>query len=254
MQYKPVKLNSRGNRVREYRKKLFEDAIARQKFHPQLAALAEAVEKLPRVPEPIVMKKGDNLAEIELRHCINSLMSLYPVSRQNMKIIRTKKITPAKHSIPEEKVIPREVEGPKIMSGNTSSDTMDTDEERELQIWPIGMIYKDPKQIEDIVNATREKLPGKGRDFNFDITPLLPLPQADAARAVNMSKPTFCKRWKEAAGNSRKWPHRQVHKIDKQILTLRKQMIADQNRNSTRQYSALLRLRKNLLAPIVIKL
>lgn len=52
-----------------------------------------------------------------------------------------------------------------------------------------------------------------------DITPLLNLPQVQAARQLKMPMSTLSKRWKEAV-RVRKWPYRQVAKLDKEIMTL----------------------------------
>lgn len=52
-----------------------------------------------------------------------------------------------------------------------------------------------------------------------DITHLLNMPQAKAAEVLGMPMSTLSKRWKEAV-RSRKWPFRQVSKLDKEIMTL----------------------------------
>lgn len=52
-----------------------------------------------------------------------------------------------------------------------------------------------------------------------DITDLLNLPQVEAARRLNLPMSTLSKRWKEAV-RIRKWPYRQVAKLDKEIMTL----------------------------------
>ena len=52
-----------------------------------------------------------------------------------------------------------------------------------------------------------------------DITDLLNLPQIEAAKKLDMPMSTLSKRWKEAV-RFRKWPYRQVAKLDKEIMTL----------------------------------
>ena len=81
-------------------------------------------------------------------------------------------------------------------------------------------VIKNKDVIDEIVLETRGSLP-KGRANYFDITHLLTLPQASAAQAVSLSKPTFVRRWKESVGN-RKWPYRLILKLDRQIRALKK--------------------------------
>jgi len=52
-----------------------------------------------------------------------------------------------------------------------------------------------------------------------DVTEYLSMPQTEAARRLGIPTSTLSKRWKEASVN-RKWPHRVVSKIDKEIMTL----------------------------------
>lgn len=62
------------------------------------------------------------------------------------------------------------------------------------------------------------------RDDNskfVDVTPYLTLPQHEAAKKLGIPSSTLAKRWKEASCN-RKWPYRTVSKLDKEILTLLK--------------------------------
>eukprot|EP01114_Cavostelium_apophysatum_P024698 TRINITY_DN975_c0_g1_i1.p1 TRINITY_DN975_c0_g1~~TRINITY_DN975_c0_g1_i1.p1 ORF type:complete len:282 (+),score=65.08 TRINITY_DN975_c0_g1_i1:200-1045(+) len=62
------------------------------------------------------------------------------------------------------------------------------------------------------------------RDDNskfVDVTPFLTLPQHEAAKKLGIPSSTLAKRWKEASCN-RKWPYRTVSKLDKEILTLLK--------------------------------
>eukprot|EP01126_Amoeba_proteus_P054539 TRINITY_DN6718_c0_g1_i2.p1 TRINITY_DN6718_c0_g1~~TRINITY_DN6718_c0_g1_i2.p1 ORF type:complete len:303 (-),score=68.49 TRINITY_DN6718_c0_g1_i2:38-946(-) len=53
----------------------------------------------------------------------------------------------------------------------------------------------------------------------LDITAYLNLPQAKAAKELNMPTSSLSKRWKESARN-RKWPYRAVCRLDKEIMTL----------------------------------
>jgi hypothetical protein len=58
----------------------------------------------------------------------------------------------------------------------------------------------------------------RGQSY-VDITEYLNMPQADAARKLNIPPSTLSKRWKEAV-RKRKWPYRMICKIDKEIMTL----------------------------------
>lgn len=59
--------------------------------------------------------------------------------------------------------------------------------------------------------------PSKGT--YIDVTEYLAMPQTEAARRLGIPTSTLSKRWKEASVH-RKWPHRIVSKIDKEIMTL----------------------------------
>lgn len=58
-----------------------------------------------------------------------------------------------------------------------------------------------------------------------DITDLLLLPQKIAAQRLGLSESMLCKRFKEAT--RRKWPYRNVQKLDKLITALRHAEYAD---------------------------
>jgi len=53
----------------------------------------------------------------------------------------------------------------------------------------------------------------------IDVTEYLSMPQNEAARRLGIPTSTLSKRWKEASVN-RKWPHRIISKLDKEIMTL----------------------------------
>jgi len=53
----------------------------------------------------------------------------------------------------------------------------------------------------------------------FDITPFISLSQEKAAKQLGLPKSTLSKRWREATCN-RKWPYRQLCKLDREIKTL----------------------------------
>jgi len=57
-----------------------------------------------------------------------------------------------------------------------------------------------------------------GQDY-FDITPFITYSQEKAAKKLGIPKSTLSKRWREATCN-RKWPYRQLCKVDREIKTL----------------------------------
>eukprot|EP01114_Cavostelium_apophysatum_P009184 TRINITY_DN22270_c0_g1_i1.p1 TRINITY_DN22270_c0_g1~~TRINITY_DN22270_c0_g1_i1.p1 ORF type:complete len:273 (+),score=44.80 TRINITY_DN22270_c0_g1_i1:54-872(+) len=62
----------------------------------------------------------------------------------------------------------------------------------------------------------------------INVTPYLTLPQHAAAKKMGIPSSTLSKRWKEASC-SRKWPFRTVSKLDKEILTLLKNVETSQS-------------------------
>jgi len=88
-----------------------------------------------------------------------------------------------------------------------------------------------------------------------DITEYLTLPQNQAAKKLQMRPSTFSKRWKEASRN-RKWPWRNVRKIDKEITCILHNMpkngsIPDEVES---HLSLLLKQRQEELKPVVIRI
>lgn len=86
-----------------------------------------------------------------------------------------------------------------------------------------------------------------------DITPLLSLPQKEAAQRLGISESMLCKRFKECT--RRKWPFRFLRKIEKTIASLESQKdveplsVEDQDR-----LEDLLRQRIECLAPVKIRI
>jgi len=68
-------------------------------------------------------------------------------------------------------------------------------------------------------NARPKKRARSDSDCNYvDITPLLILPQKEAAQRLGISESMLCKRFKECT--RRKWPYRYIRKIEKMIRVL----------------------------------
>jgi len=90
---------------------------------------------------------------------------------------------------------------------------------------PITAIVQSPSYGNNAFIQPREdKRIMEKKDDNskfVDVTPFLTLPQHEAAKKLGIPSSTLAKRWKEASCN-RKWPYRTVSKLDKEILTLLK--------------------------------
>lgn len=93
-----------------------------------------------------------------------------------------------------------------------------------------------------------------------DISEFLNLPQVEAARRLKMPMSTLSKRWKEAV-RVRKWPYRQVAKLDKEIMTLLHNIPARGEGDSTptppeieQALGVLLRRRQEELRPVRIRM
>jgi len=93
----------------------------------------------------------------------------------------------------------------------------------------------------------------------IDITEYLSIPQAEAARRLNIPPSTLSKRWKEAVAKQRKWPYRMVCKIDKEIMTLLHNVPQGPNapplpQEIENELGNLLRKRQEELRPVIIRL
>jgi len=93
------------------------------------------------------------------------------------------------------------------------AETADEGEEEEAEVGEEGAVAV-------ASNAPNAVEPAHGAVLEYkDITELLNLPQIVAAKRLNLPMSTLSKRWKEAV-RIRKWPYRQVAKLDKEIMTL----------------------------------
>lgn len=131
-----------------------------------------------------------------------------------------------------------------------------------LQAPPAGLLFDGTPQTGGAAAAAliaaAAEASGLGPEHYVDITELLTLPQAEAAEKLHVPTSTLSKRWKEAA-RGRKWPHRAVAKLDKQILCL----LHNIPQGSTAQHlppeveaslALLMRRRQEMLRPTVIRL
>lgn len=89
-----------------------------------------------------------------------------------------------------------------------------------------------------------------------DITKFLCMPQSEAATMLGIPTSTLSKRWKEAVNNSRKWPWRNICKIDREITNILQDMPpnAAVPASSRNRLAILIRNRKEELRPVVIRL
>jgi len=106
-----------------------------------------------------------------------------------------------------------------------------------------------------------ERPPGQEGKMFVDVTPFLVLSQSDAAKMIGIPSSTLSKRWKEATLN-RKWPFRTVQKLDREILTLLRNLESYKFQAKDNFVSAaaetalvkLLRMRKEELRQVYIRI
>lgn len=94
-----------------------------------------------------------------------------------------------------------------------------------------------------------------GTNVYRDISDVLNFPQSQAAKLLKIHPSTLSKRWKEATLN-RKWPWRNVNKIDKQVESILNNI--DKNypipQEIENYLAALLAKRQEQLVPVVIRI
>jgi len=130
---------------------------------------------------------------------------------------------------------------------------------------PIGEIVKlAPLHVQSRINKRKRTcFSGHGRprkrsrgesDCNYvDITPLLVLPQKEAATRLGISESMLCKRFKECT--RRKWPYRYLRKIDKMIRVLTLNKKSDTiPREDQEKIQRLKREREECLHPVKIRI
>jgi len=110
-------------------------------------------------------------------------------------------------------------------------------------------LYKsNPK--ENIIKPIIKKRSSHNRDSKYiDITPLLTLPQKQAALKLGISESMLCKRFKE--NTRRKWPYRHIQKLDKMIRVLSSQKIEDDTQDKLQRLQI---ERDECLQPVSIRI
>lgn len=94
-------------------------------------------------------------------------------------------------------------------------------------------------------------------DEFMDIAPYVTLPQHEAARKLNMPSSTLSKKWKDATIN-RKWPYRNLTKLDKDIATIMHNIhrstspVVDPELEY--QLARLLQLRQAEVRPVIVRM
>lgn len=92
----------------------------------------------------------------------------------------------------------------------------------QLPPLPLGASQITPSPIQTLSTTHTQALmissQSSDNDY-FDITPFITLSQERAAKKLGIPKSTLSKRWREATCN-RKWPYRQLCKVDREIKTL----------------------------------
>jgi len=134
-----------------------------------------------------------------------------------------------------------------------------------VNLSPIGVVVKlAPLHVQSRINKRKRTcFSGHGRprkrargesDCNYvDITPLLVLPQKEAATRLGISESMLCKRFKECT--RRKWPYRYLRKIDKMIRVINLNKKSDTiPREDQEKIQRLKREREECLHPVKIRI
>jgi hypothetical protein len=103
------------------------------------------------------------------------------------------------------------------------------------------------------ITKQRKRTRGESDSNYVDITPLLVLPQKEAATRLGISESMLCKRFKECT--RRKWPYRYLRKIDKMIRVLTLNKKSDSlPREDQEKIQRLKRERDECLHPVKIRI
>jgi len=104
--------------------------------------------------------------------------------------------------------------------------------------------------------GNQELVPVPNGQHFVDITEYLNMPQKQAAKKLGIPTSTLSKRWKEAC-RARKWPYRNVSKLDREITTLLHNLPQGQTSwpaDVEETLGFLLRKRQEELRPVVIRI
>jgi len=83
--------------------------------------------------------------------------------------------------------------------------------------YPTQGVNSSSQPYDELLDQLSNKSPIK--DEYLDVTPFISMSQEDAARKLGIPSSTLSKRWREATMN-RKWPYRNICKIDREIKTM----------------------------------
>jgi len=101
--------------------------------------------------------------------------------------------------------------------------------------------------------TTLSTLPGFLANGFVDVSPYTAIPQDEAAKLLGIKASTLSKRWKEATID-RKWPHRKLCKINKELLNLKKNILnSPENKKMINRLHELLSNKAEEEAPVFIK-
>jgi len=113
-----------------------------------------------------------------------------------------------------------------------------------------------PLSVNTPASGNQELVPVPTGQHFVDITEYLNMPQKQAAKKLGIPTSTLSKRWKEACRN-RKWPYRNVSKLDREITTLLHNLPQGQTSwpaDVEETLGFLLRKRQEELRPVVIRI
>jgi len=131
---------------------------------------------------------------------------------------------------------------------SSSSFVPDEDENHFPVKNEISIAPNEPSQPEE------EVAPADEGQF-IDVSTEFGIPQNKVAQKLGMHPSTFSKRWNEAT-QKRKWPYRDIHKIDKELATIAQNLPSageEVKRKMIARMNELLHTRNGMCLPVYIR-
>jgi len=107
---------------------------------------------------------------------------------------------------------------------------------------------------EDVFSITHSHSQSSPSPDEFDVTPYIMMSQEEASKKIGIPSSTLSKRWREST-NNRKWPFRQINKIDREIKNIMGSITSSTDISPSQQecLALLLKQRQQEASPVYIK-